>query len=86
MLHTLVLVKEDWIRWLTKAAAAIIISSLQGAVLVTEFYNIMTSATSAQVFSNFPLKLQSVTFRMFKMQHNGASSAALNLFQLAGRQ
>lgn len=61
------LLKEDSIQWLTKAAAAIIISSLQGAVLVTEFYDIMTSAASA---ASFPLKLQSVTLCTLKPRRN----------------
>lgn len=35
------------------------------------FYDIMTSAARAQVFFSFPLKLQSVTFHMFKLQLAG---------------
>lgn len=46
--------KKDWIQWLTKAAAAIIISSLPGVVLVTEFYDIMTSAAAAASIPVFP--------------------------------
>lgn len=48
--------KEDWIQWLTKAAAGMIFSSLQGVVLVTEFYDIVTSATSAASIPVFPFK------------------------------
>lgn len=50
------LLKEDWIQWLTKAAAGMIFSSLQGVVLVTEFYDIVTSATSAASIPVFPFK------------------------------
>lgn len=59
--------KKDWIQWLTKAAAAIIISSLQGAVLVTGFYDIMTSAASSQVFK-CPSKLWSLIHHIFRLQ------------------
>lgn len=58
---------KEWIQWLTKAAAEII-SSLQGAVLVTEFYDISHQWCK---YSCFLLKLQSVAFCTLEMQHNG---------------
>ncbi len=50
---------SDWnlIQFLTKAAAEIIIPSLQGAALVADFYDIMTSVNTLLQVVLFPLKL-----------------------------
>lgn len=46
-----VLLKEDWSLCFAKAAAVIIVWSLWGAALMTDFYNISFR------YSTFPLKL-----------------------------
>lgn len=62
-MHTLWFpLKGDWLEWLTKVAAGMVFSGFQGVVLVTKFYDIVTSAASATVlfFFSFLLKQQSL--------------------------